>query len=327
MAWDVFRGFACGILLACVAVAGWRLSAQPANESSRGETGGSPAPDDPLKRQIAGPRASPAENAAPAPPTPDPHAAAATAHPTVGARLLADARRPGGGISPDTWIEWNARLGEIALRLGIRLDEAIHSPEAMAELWLRLLEASDPPPDAAQFARLRAAVEAHRARWEAYLQSRNGMARLEQGLELELLEEKFRGEFGSLLPTEKWSMVLQVSQPFSDHAPRTVTWGAGVDAPPAEQPGRLAAAWIGDLGLDPESARVLVPIAGDYIRAIEMEDPGEMNPVRHRLRAMRELLRRIREVVDLTPEQARALNDWRYVHEVGDQESFLEEER
>ena len=175
MAWDVFRGFACGIVLACIAVVGWRLSARPADEFSRGESNSSPAPDDLLKRQIAELRASPTEHTVPEPPTPDPHAAAAPAQPSVGARLWADSRRPGGGVSPDTWIEWNARLGEIALRLGIRLDEAIHSPEAIAELWLRLLESSDPPPDAAQLARLRAAMEAYRARWETYLQSRNGL--------------------------------------------------------------------------------------------------------------------------------------------------------
>lgn len=159
------------------------------------------------------------------------------------------------------------------------------------------------------------------------MQTRNGLARLEQGLELEILEERFREEFGSLLPPEKWSMVLRMSQAFSDNAPRTVTWGAGVDAPPAEQPARLAAAWIEDLGLDPASARVLLPIAGDYVRAIEMEDPEDMNLLRHRMRAMRELLKRIREAVDLTPEQARALNDWRYVHDVGYQPEFPEEDR
>ncbi len=330
----VFGGFLAGVAaVACVAVAlrgrGEAPGGSVAEESRQAPSGApSPAPPDlsPLRARAEALRAENARLAAALEPL-RARAAAGTGRAgtprrprkEMGAELLGQF----GDGGSRSWAVYNALMseltllaGEIADRDGVTVAEARMSPEMLEEVLLGMREASDPPAGEAEVAAMRAAVEAHRREWEALRAAgddRMSFERMQAVLEAQ--ERARTALFAAIDPAAVGRLAGALDR--LEFEAWEVPSGS-VGAPRAEAAPALARRWAEDLGLDASAATALVPAALEYIRDAEAapdhpDDPAGHAAVRDALRELPRLAgaqRRIREVAQLTEEQAKRVAAW-----------------
>jgi len=238
----------------------------------------------------------------------------------LGADLL---RRYAGGdgsssLANGIRMELALLAGDVAERDGVTVGEAKLSPEALAETFLGMREATEPPMGEAERVAMDAALEAFRKDWEGWRERRREDMSFERMRTLLEAQDRARTAlYAALDPAVAGTPLLRTMDGLDNAlGPRTgdLLGGTLAEAIPA-----LARQWITDLGLDESAAAALALVAEEFIRGDENrvwkipDDPAGHKVVRDALRNLRPLARaqqRIREVAHLSEDQAKRLAAW-----------------
>lgn len=199
---------------------------------------------------------------------------------------------------------------------GVNLLELAAGPDGSAALAMELLRSSDPPVDPAVLAQVEEAYAEMRKSWEEYREKRAGLSRLERAVELERMSAAMNNTATGLLDDAGGDRWWAVENIWEQAAPERYVgfYGVRVVSPGTEAEG-FSKKWLRDLGLDASHEAVLKTIADGYLRELEELQAGAAArgfAVGHDepLKAMIGAQRKIAEMINLTPEQARRLADF-----------------
>lgn len=326
----MLKGLLLGVLAGALAAAGayrafaWRRVAEipaPVTEptSSGAKRTSEPADltalrdeNDALRAELA---AQGKESAAPAP-KPAKAAGTRARWKEIGARVyrLRDQVKKGEQPTPEmmeVWTELMALLTEAATRDGVPIEEALLSPDGMLGFMLGVLAGMEPPPDAAQEAKLEAIAGKAEAAWKEFLSKRGGETAMERSLDLVRLAGGAWGEVRGVLTPEQTALFEKLDM--FDEVPR-MTPATSFSGDRATIAAQLSTSWQSALKLTDTQAASLGPIVDEWMRGMDdLRAAGIKDPWAKTLREAELMVaaqKRVRETVRLTPEQEEAMKEW-----------------
>ena len=242
----------------------------------------------------------------------------------LGARVykLRDQLKTNDGNSPEEselMGDFFALLSEAAKKDGVSVEEAIMGPEGMLGLLLGVLEGSDLPPDAAQVAKIEAAMAAADKAWKEYIAGREGMTGMERSLDLLTISGGGFSSIRGLLRADQVEMLDKMDM-FNDIP--SMSPGRSVSGDRASVASQLGGQWKDSLKLDDTQAASIVPIVDEYMRkydeiqaeAEKKKTAGEKVNDWTTAAAEAELMvavqKRMKETLRLTEEQEKAMKEW-----------------
>ncbi|MCE9582434.1 MAG: hypothetical protein K8T20_08075 [Planctomycetes bacterium] len=214
-----------------------------------------------------------------------------------------------------------ARMNELAKSMGLSLEEAMRSPEALG-LLVDLLAQSVPPLDAAQEAKLRELLAAESDDWKAFMSSRDQMTALEARRKLLDLVGASRESFFSALTPEQREMLGSYGI-FDSQIQGSQTW---FDGPRAKVTQEILAQWSSTLSLSETQSKTVAPIVDEYInksrdlnesiwtRRKNGEELSREKDYAMRVDLMIETQKKISDTLSLTPDQQKAMKGWGFTY-------------
>lgn len=326
----MLKGLLLGILAGALAAAGayrafaWhRAPEAPATAPEPSQAEAKPAAESPALRALQDENAAlRAELAALGKDAPAPAPTTARAAGTrarwkeIGAKVyrLRDQVKKGEEPSPEmmeVWTELMALLTEAATRDGVPIEEALLGPDGMLGFLLGVLAGAEPPPDAAQQARLEAIAGKTEQAWKEFLGKRGGETAMERSLDLVRLAGGAWTDVRGVLTPDQVALLEKLDM--FDEVPRMTprTRFSGDRASVAAQ---LSTAWQSALKLTDTQAASLGPVVDEWMRGMDDLEAAEIkDPWAKTLRETELMVaaqKRLKETLRLTPGQEEAMKEW-----------------
>jgi hypothetical protein len=212
-----------------------------------------------------------------------------------------------------------ALLSEAASRDGVTVEEAIMGPEGMLGMLLGVLEGSDLPPDAAQMAKIEAAMAAAGKAWKDYIAGREGLTGMERSRDLLSISSGGFAGIRGVLRADQMEMLDKLDM-FNDVP--SMTPGHGVSGDRASVAEQLNGQWKSALKLDDTQAASIVPIVDEYMRAYDEiaaeaarkkaagEKVNDWTTAVQEAELMVSVQKRMKETLRLTEAQEKAMKEW-----------------
>ena len=215
--------------------------------------------------------------------------------------------------------EFLALLSEAAKKDGVTVEEAMMGPAGMLGLLLGVLEGSDLPPDAAQMARIEAAMADANKGWQDYIAGREGRTGMEQSRDLLTIAGGGFAGIRGVLRADQIDM-LDKMEMFNDIP--SMSPSRGVSGDRASVSAQLGDQWKSSLKLDDTQAASIVPIVDEYMRAYDEiateaakktaagEKVNDWTTAVQKADLMVSVQKRMKETLRLTEEQVKAMKEW-----------------
>ncbi|MBI2920410.1 MAG: hypothetical protein HYY18_04935 [Planctomycetes bacterium] len=211
-------------------------------------------------------------------------------------------------------------LGAIAKEYGLTLDDAMSTPDGLPAMMLAVLDASENPPSPAQRAEIEALMAKYGEGWKAFMEGRGAKSTLEQrlargemtagyedGLQA-ILTDAQRQTTGSMASMTMIGGAMGANQHYANGTKEVVT-------------SNLTNHWVKTLKLEESHKAVVQPIVEEFIRDYEAAskafqpgmDPKEFDfrsIQRDQLRAQIRAQQRLKDTLDLSGSQRKAVEDW-----------------
>lgn len=211
----------------------------------------------------------------------------------------------------EVWTDLMALLTEAATRDGVSIEEALLGPDGMLGFLLGVLAGAEPPPDAAQEAKLEAIAGKSEQEWKEHLARRGGETAMERSLGVLRLAGGAWGEVRGVLTPEQTALLEKLDM--FDEVPR-MTPGSRFSGDRASVAAQVSGAWQSALKLTDTQAASLGPVVDEWMRGMdELAAAGVKDPWEKSVREAELMVaaqRRLRETVRLTPGQEDAMKEW-----------------